>query len=67
MIMVHAVKDSMDPTPPPQRVDLPEVALPDPSTPNSEGESTLPGGRFIRLERRQSEDDLEETVEVDLS
>ena len=67
MIVVHAAKVSMNPTPPPQRVDLPEVALPDPSTPNSEGEPTLPGGRFIRLGRRQSEDDLGETVEVDLS
>ena len=38
----HAAKDSMNPTPPTQRVDLPEVALPDPSTPNSEGE--LVGG-----------------------
>ena len=32
VIVVHAAKDSMNPTPPPQRVDLPEVALPDPST-----------------------------------
>jgi hypothetical protein len=68
MIVVHAAKDSMNPTPPPKRVDLPEVVLPDPPTPNSEGESTPPGGRFRRLGRRESEDDdLGETVEVDLS
>ena len=54
MIVVYAAKDCMNPTPPPQRVDLPKVALPDPSTPNSEGEPTQPGGRFIRLVRRQS-------------
>ena len=67
MIVVHAAKDSMNPTPPPQRVDLPEVILPDPPTPNSEGEPTPPGGGFIKLGRRESEDDLGETVEVDLS
>ena len=48
-IVVHVVKDSMNPTPPPQRVDLPEVVLPDSPTPNSEGEPRPPGGRFIRL------------------
>ena len=64
MIVVHAAKDSMNPTPPPQRVDLPEVDLPHSPTPNSEGELRPPGGRFIR---RESEDDLGETVEVDLS
>ena len=67
MIVVHAAKDSMNPTPPPKRVDLPEVVLPDPPTPNSDGEQTPPGGRVIRLGRRESEDDLGETVEVDLS
>ena len=48
-IVVHAAKDSMNATPPPQRVDLPEVVLPDAPTPNSEGEPTPSGGRFIRL------------------
>lgn len=67
MIVVHAAKDSINPTPPPKRVDLPEVVLPDPPTPNSDGEKTPPGGRVIRLGRRESEDDLGETVEVDLS
>ena len=48
-IVVHTVKDSMNATPPPQRVDLPEVVLPDAPTPNCEGEATPPGGRFIGL------------------
>ncbi len=42
MIVVHATKDSMNPTPPPKRVDLPEVILPDPPIPNSDGEQTPP-------------------------
>jgi len=65
MIVLHAAKDSMnpDPPPPPRRVDLPEVVLPDPPTPNSEGESR----RVMRLGSKGSEDDLGETVEVDLS
>ncbi len=67
MIVVHAEKDSMNPTPLPKRVDLPEVVLPGPPTPNSDGKQTPPGGRVIRLGSRESEDDLGEIVEVDLS
>jgi len=66
MIVVHAAKDSMNPTPPPKRVDLPELVLPDPPTPNPDSEQTPPGGRVIRLGRKESEEDLGETVEVDL-
>ena len=47
-----AAKGSIKPTPPPQRVDPPEVVLPDPPTPTSEGKPTPPGGRFIRLEKK---------------
>jgi hypothetical protein len=67
MIVVHAARDSINPTPPPQRVDLPEVVLPDPPTPSSESEETPPGGRIVGLGNRNSEDDLGDTVEVDLS
>lgn len=67
MIVVHAAKDSVNATPPSKRVDLPEVVLPDPPTPSSENEVTPPGGRIIGLGGKESEDDLGETVEVDLS
>ena len=67
MIVEHAAKGSMNLTPPPQRVDLLEAVLLDSPTPNSDGEPTQPGGRFIRLGRKESEDDLAGTVEVDLS
>ena len=45
----------MNATPPPQRVDLPEVVLPDSPTPNSEDEPTPPGGRFIRLGKEEEQ------------
>ena len=69
MIVVHAAKDSMNPTPPSKQVDLPDVGLPDPPTPSSAGEPTPSGGRIIGLRSgsKDSEDDLGETVEVDLS
>jgi len=69
MIVVHAAKDSMNPTPPSKRVDLPDVVLPDPPTPSSASEPASSGGRIIGLGSgsKGSEDDLGETVEVDLS
>jgi hypothetical protein len=67
MIFVHEAKDSINPAPPPRRIDLPDVVLPDPPTPSVESEPTLPGGRIVGLRSKESEDDLGETVEVDLS
>lgn len=69
MIVVHAAKDSVNPTPPSKRIDLPEVVLPDPPTPSSASQPTPSGGRTIGLRSgsKDSEDDFGETVEVDLS
>ena len=64
MIVEHAAKGYMNLTPPPQRFDLLEAVLLDSPTPNSDGEPTQPSGRFIRLGRKESEDDLGETVDL---
>ena len=65
--IVHAAKESMNPTPPFKQVDLLEVVLPEPPTPSPAGEPAPSHGRTIGLRRKDSEDDLGETVEVDLS